>query len=37
MEKKYKERHRGTHDIFFGIEHRLEKEEMEEKFNAAAK
>ena len=36
-EKKYKERHKGTHDIFFGIEHRVEKEEMEEKFDTEAK
>ena len=26
-------RYRGTFEIFFGIEHRLRKEEMEEQFN----
>ena len=30
-------RHRGKCEIFFGIEHRLEKEEMEEQFNSEAK
>ena len=28
---------RGTFDVFFGIEHRLRKEEMEEQFNKEAK
>ena len=36
-EKKYVRRYRGTFDIFFGIEHRLRKEEMEEQFNKEAK
>ena len=27
------ERHEGTYDMFFGIEHRLRKKEVEEKFN----
>ena len=35
-EKKYMV-HKGTCDIFFGIEHRLRKEEMEEQFNREAK
>ena len=30
-------RYKGTFDIFFGIEHRLRKEEMEEQFNREAK
>ena len=30
-------RYRGKCDIFFGIEHRLRKEEMEEQFNKEAK
>ena len=30
-------RYRGRCDIFFGIEHRLRKEEMEEQFNKEAK
>ena len=30
-------RYRCTFDIFFGIEHRLRKEEMEEQFNKEAK
>ena len=29
--------YKGTCDIFFGIEHRLRKEEMEEHFNGEAK
>ena len=36
-EKKYMRRYKGTFDIFFGIEHRLRKEEMEEQFNKEAK
>ena len=36
-EKKYMRRHKGTSDIFFGIEHRLRKEEVEEQFNKEAK
>ena len=30
-------RYRDTFDVFFGIEHRLRKEEMEEQFNREAK
>ena len=30
-------RYKGTFDIFFGMEHRLRKEEMEEQFNKEAK
>ena len=30
-------RYKGTSDIFFGIEHRLRKDEMEEQFNKEAK
>ena len=30
-------RYKGTSDIFFGTEHRLRKEEMEEQFNREAK
>ena len=30
-------RYRGTFDVFFGIVHRLRKEEMEEQFNREAK
>ena len=30
-------RYTGTFDVFFGIEHRLRKEEMEEHFNREAK
>ena len=29
-ERKYMRSYRGTFDIFFGIEHRMKKEEMEE-------
>ena len=29
-------RYKGTFDVFFGIEHRLRKEEMEEQFNSEA-
>ena len=36
-EKKYTRRYKGRCDIFFGIEHRLRMEEMEEKFNKEAK
>ena len=36
-ERKYMRRYRGKCDIFFGIEHRLRKEEMEEQFNKEAK
>ena len=31
-EMKYMGRYKGTFDVFFGIEHRLRKEEMEEQF-----
>ena len=30
-------RYKGKRDVFFGIEHRLRKEEMEEQFNKEAK
>ena len=36
-ERKYTRRYKGKCDIFFGIEHRLRKEEMEEQFNREAK
>ena len=36
-ERKYMRRYKGRCDIFFGIEHRLRKEEMEEQFNKEAK
>ena len=36
-EKKFLRRYKGTFDIFFGIEHRLRKEEMEEQLNKEAK
>ena len=36
-ERKYMRRYQGTFDVFFGIEHRLRKEEMEEQFNREAK
>ena len=36
-ERKYMRRHNGKCDIFFGIEHRLRKEEMEEQLNEEAK
>ena len=36
-ERKYTRRYKGTFDIFFGIEHRLRKEKMEEQFNKEAK
>ena len=35
--EKYMRRCKGKSDIFFGIEHRLRKEEMEEQFNREAK
>ena len=36
-ERKYMRRYKGKCDIFFGIEHRMRKEEMEEQFNKEAK
>ena len=36
-EKKYMRRYKGKCDVFFGIEHRLKKEEMEVQFNREAK
>ena len=36
-ERKFLRRFKGTFDVFFGIEHRLRKEEMEEQFNREAK
>ena len=30
-------RYKGTFDVFFGMEHRLRKEEIEEQFNREAK
>ena len=36
-ERKYLRRYRGTFDIFFGNEHRMRREEMEEQFNKEAK
>ena len=36
-EKKHKRRYKGTFDIFFGVKHRLRKEEMEEQLNKEAK
>ena len=36
-EMKSMRRYKGTFDIFFGIDHRLRKEEMEEQFNKEAK
>ena len=35
-QKKYMRRYKGACDIFFGIEHRWRKEEMEEQFNQEA-
>ena len=32
-ERRYMRRYKGTFDVFFGIEHRLRKEEMEAQFN----
>ena len=37
FERKYMRRHNGKCDIFFAIERRLRKEEMEEQFNREAK
>ena len=36
-ERKYMRRYKGKCDIFFWIEHRMRKEEMEEQFNKEAK
>ena len=36
-EKKYMRRYKGVFDIFFGVELRMRKEEMEEQFNKEAK
>ena len=36
-EKKYMRRYKGQCDFFFGIEHRLRTEEMEEQFDREAK
>ena len=36
-ERKYMRRYKGKCDIFFGLEHRLRKEETEEQFNKEAK
>ena len=36
-EKKCMRRYKGTFDIFFGIKHRLRKDEMEEQLNKEAK
>ena len=36
-ERKYMRRYKGRCDIFFGIGHRMRKEEMEEQFNREAK
>ena len=36
-ERKYMKRYKGTFDGFFGIEHRVRKQEMEEQFNKQAK
>ena len=36
-ERKYMRRYKGKCDVFFGKEHRLRKEEMEEQFNKEAK
>ena len=35
-ERKYMRRYKGKCDVFFGIEHRLRKEEMKEQFNKEA-
>ena len=37
QKKKYRRRDTGTFDIFFGTEHRLRKEVIEEQFNKEAK
>ena len=36
-ERNFMRRYKGAFDVFFGIEHRLRKEEMEEQFNGEAK
>ena len=36
-ERKCMRRYAGTFGVFFGIEHRMRKEEMEEQFNKVAK
>ena len=36
-ERNYMRRYKGTFDIFFGVEHRMKTEEMEEQFNKEAK
>ena len=36
-ERKYMRRHKGTFDIFFGNEHRMRREKMEEQFNKETK
>ena len=36
-ERKYVTRNRGTFDVFFGIDHRMRKEEKEEQFNKESK
>ena len=35
-ERKHMRRYKGKCDIFFGIEHRLERKEIEEQFNRDA-
>ena len=35
--EKFLRRYKGTFDIFFGVEHRMRNEEMEEQFNKEAK
>ena len=37
QKRKYMRRYKGKCDVFFGIEHRLRKEAMEEQFNKEAK
>ena len=37
MERKYMKRYKSTCAIFFGVEHRMRKEGMEEQFNKEAK
>ena len=36
-ERTFMRRYKGTFEVFFGMEHRLRKEEMEEQFNREAK
>ena len=36
-ERKYMRRYKGKCDVFFGMEHRLRKEEVEEQFNKEVK